>query len=86
MRRTQIYLTDDQEQRISALARSRGVSKAAVIRAILDAGLDMSTAEADAALAISSTSGICADYPDWPEWLADIRTTTADDRLTHLGL
>jgi hypothetical protein len=38
------------------------------------------------ALAISSTAGICADYPDWPEWLDTARATAADDRLTQLGL
>jgi hypothetical protein len=86
MRRTQIYLTEQQDQRIDALARSRGVSKAAVIRGMLDAGLDLGGAEADAVLAISSTAGICADYPDWPEWLDEVRATAADDRLTQLGL
>lgn len=87
MRRTQIYLTEEQDQRIEAIARARGASKAAVIRGILDAGLDLGSADADAALAISSTAGICADYPDWPEWLRDVRAASgADGRLRQLGL
>jgi hypothetical protein len=87
MRRTQIYLTDQQDQRVAELARARGESKAAVIRAILDRGLDGGSAEADARLAISATAGICADYPDWPEWLEGVRSpTSADDRLAGLGL
>ena len=86
MRRTQIYLTEEQDARIGDLARARGISKAAVIREILDAGLDPGTAEADAALAITSTAGLCADYPDWPAWLEGVRASTADDRLAQLGL
>lgn len=87
MRRTQIYLTDEQDERVAALAKARGESKAAVIRQILDNGLDGGSAEADAQLVISSTAGICADYPDWPEWLEEVRSpSSADDRLTSLGL
>ena len=87
MRRTQIYLTEQQDERIGALAKARGESKAAVIRGILDRGLDTGTAEADDLLAISSTAGICADYPDWPQWLEQVRSPgSADERLTSLGL
>lgn len=87
MRRTQIYLTEEQDARIGDLAAARGESKAAVIRGILDAGLDVRSAEADAALAITSTAGICADYPDWPTWLDDVRSSAgADARLGALGL
>jgi hypothetical protein len=87
MHRTQIYLTDDQERRIAALARARGSSKAAVIRGILDASLDTGDAGADARLAITATAGICADYPDRPEWLARVRSEGGvDPRLSSLGL
>jgi hypothetical protein len=87
MHRTQIYLTDEQERRIGALAKARGTSKAAVIRGILDASLDTGDAEADARLAIAGTAGICADYPDWPEWLEQVRSEGgADARLSQLGL
>lgn len=87
MHRTQIYLTEQQEERIAALSRARGESKASVIRGILDAGLDLDSAEADAVLAITSTAGICAEYPDWPAWLDDVRSgSSADDRLSQLGL
>lgn len=87
MHRTQIYLTEAQERRIRALAEARGLSKAAVIRGILDASLDTGDAEADARLAITSTAGICATYPDWPEWLEQVRSGSgADARLSQLGL
>jgi predicted DNA-binding protein len=36
MHRTQIYLTDEQRERIGRMAEDRGVSRAEVIRGILD--------------------------------------------------
>ena len=30
---------------------------------------------------IEETAGICADYPDWPEWLRAVRGRSADERL-----
>ena len=87
MRRTQIYLTDEQDARVATLAKARGESRAAVIREILSQGLDIGSAETDAHLAITGTAGICAEYPAWPEWLDAVRgSATADDRLTSLGL
>lgn len=87
MHRTQIYLTEEQHERIGSLAGSRGVSKAAVIRGILDAALETGDSEADARAVITRTAGICADYPDWPEWLQNVRSGSgADGRLASLGL
>ncbi len=86
MKRTQIYLTEDQHQEIARLAAVRRCTRAEVIRSILDAALDTGDAEADARAAIVGTSGLCADYPDWPEWLASVRGSDADDRLRRLGL
>jgi len=86
MRRTQIYLTEEQDVRLRDLAHDRALSKAAVIRQILDAALDPdSSAERDRAL-IRATAGVCAGYPDWSEWLADVRGVAADERLRSLGL
>ena len=87
MRRTQIYLTEEQDDRIGSLAGARGVSKAAVIRGILDAALETGDSEADARSVITRTAGICAGYPDWPEWLEGVRSGSgADGRLASLGL
>jgi len=87
MRRTQIYLTEEQDERIAGMAEARSVSKAEVIRQILDASLGSGDAEADGRAAILATAGICRDYPDWPEWLDDIRSSKgADERLRSLGL
>jgi hypothetical protein len=87
MRRTQIYLTDEQSARIARLADDRHVSKAEIIRHILDEGLGIGDEDADAArAAIEATAGLCRDYPDWPEWLDSVRGRTADERLSSLGL
>lgn len=85
MRRAQIYLTEEQQRRIAQLATDRGVSKAAVIRQLLDETLQVGEPEADARAAIEATAGICADYPDRPEWLTKVRGRTADERLRSLG-
>ena len=88
MKRTQIYLTDEQVERVAAMASDRGTSKAEVIREILDEslGTSQSNAQAEDRLVLTATSGICRDYPDWPEWLADVRGPGADQRLSELGL
>ena len=86
MRRTQIYLTEVQDERLKRLARERGESKAEVIRSILDREFDGAAAADDDRAAIRSTAGLCAGYPDWPEWLASVRGAPAADRLDELGL
>jgi hypothetical protein len=86
MRRTQIYITDEQDRQLAKLASDRDISKAEVIRQILDRALDASDAEAEARSLIESTAGLCADYPDWPEWLRSVRGRSADERLRAAGL
>ena len=88
MQRTQIYLTEQQVERIAAIAGDRGTTKAEVIRTILDEALGMAEGgvEAEDRLVLSATAGLCRDYPDWPEWLAGVRGAGADERLAELGL
>ena len=86
MRRTQIYLTEEQDEELKRLAEARHESKASVIRAILDRALGVDGgADGDRAVLLA-TAGLCADYPDWPEWLDTVRGAGAADRLTELGL
>jgi hypothetical protein len=85
MLRTQIYFTDEQDRRIKVLAKSRRVSKAQVIRQILDAALDTGDAEAEARAGILATAGILPDAPDWPEWQAAVRGRSASRRLSDEG-
>lgn len=86
MRRTQIYITDEQASQIKQLARSRRVSNAQVIRQILDAALETGDAEAEARAGILATAGILPDAPDWPDWQARVRGRAAGQRLADSGL
>jgi hypothetical protein len=81
MRRTQIYITEEQDQRIGALAQDLGISKAEVIRQMIDRDLQIDGDEDEALTIIRSTAGLLSDYPSWPEWQAGVRGRTADQRL-----
>lgn len=81
MKRTQISITEQQDLRLAKLAGDLEISKAEAIRQILDRTLDAADAEAEARSVIESTAGLCADYPDWPEWLRSVRGRRADQRL-----
>jgi len=85
MQRTQIYLTDEQRRRIAAIAADASISQAAVIRRILDEALGVDDGARTRIAAVDATAGIMADAPDWPEWLATVRGTGADERLSSLG-
>jgi hypothetical protein len=86
MRRMQIYLTDDQRREIARRAADEGVAQADVIRRILDVGLGIEAPQDEKIAALRATAGVLRDYPDWPEWLADVRGRGADERLKRLGL
>ena len=86
MRRTQIYITDEQAARIAELAEFRRVSKAEVIRGILDEALEVGDAETEASAGIRTTAGSMPDAPDWQEWQESVRGKSADGRLKNFGL
>jgi hypothetical protein len=86
MKRTQIYITDEQATEIRRIARSRRVSGAQVIRQILDAALETGDAEAEARAGIIATAGILPNAPDWPEWQASVRGRSAATRLADSGV
>lgn len=85
MRRTQIYITEEQERLIADQAADAGVPKAEVIRRVLDAALGLDTGAADKRKAILATAGILEGAQDWPEWLAGVRGGGAQERLERLG-
>jgi hypothetical protein len=80
MNRTNIYLTDEQRQRLDARARAEGVSRAELVRALLDRALDGGGSELlDADLAaIEGSFGALTD-----EFSLDRRDGA---REAHLGL
>jgi len=86
MRRTQIYITEEQDTLLARRAKDERISKAEAIRRILNAALHAGDPEAEARSIIRDTAGICADYPDWPEWQRAVRGQTADERLHAGGL
>ena len=65
--RTQIYLTQEQRDRIDRITRERGVTMAEVVRAALD---DYLADEGNAASAPAATFGADAgiDVPSRDEW------------------
>ncbi len=84
MRRTQIYITEEQEERIAAWAADAGVSKAKVIRRVLDEGLGIDDGADERRRAIRVTAGVIPDADGWESWLARVRGGGADERLTRL--
>ncbi|HEX9864316.1 MAG TPA: CopG family transcriptional regulator [Acidimicrobiia bacterium] len=61
MQRTNIFLTEEQQERLHRRALEEGVSKSSLIRQILDEGLAITHATLPAEEAIRVTSGIWAD-------------------------
>lgn len=86
MRRTQIYITDEQDRLIEARARDAGIPKAEVVRRALDEALGLDDGRDARRRAILATAGLLSDDArDWPEWLAEVRSSGADERLRRLG-
>ena len=86
MQRAQISLTVDRGDRFAEIARDLSVCEAEVVRRALDRALGTGDAEREDRAVIASTSGLLADYPDWPEWLSAVRGQSADERPLSLGL
>lgn len=86
MKRSQLYLTEEQRACIGRRAEDAGISQAEVVRRILDEALDITEGSAGRLAAVDATSGILAEAPDWPEWLASVRGRSAGARLRKLGL
>lgn len=86
MRRTQIYITEEQERLIAGQAADAGVPKAEVIRRILDKSLGLDGGGEHRRRAILATAGLLPDAEDWPAWLERVRGSGADEGLRRLGL
>ena len=66
--RTQIYLTEEQRERIDEIAQSDGVTMAEVIRRALDAYLKQQRADPGAALSATFGADPDARVPDRDQW------------------
>lgn len=83
MKRTNIYLTEEQDRMIARRARALSISKAEVVRRLLDAGLGIADA-VDVEEALEATFGLWADRSERD--LEDLRSRRESDRLDRLGL
>ncbi|MGH2731167.1 MAG: CopG family transcriptional regulator [Actinomycetota bacterium] len=70
MKRTQIYLEDDQDTRLEKRARATGVTKSALIREAIDAFLALRRRPSDLEAALGETAGALPELevPDRDEW------------------
>ena len=70
VKRTQIYLDDDQDRRVQARARAGGTTKSAVIREAIDQFLKRRSRRADLADHLDATFGSLRgiDVPPRDEW------------------
>lgn len=66
--RTQVYLTEEQRQRIDALAEAEGITMAEVVRRALDAYLDEENPDPRPALAATFGADPHAAFPSRDEW------------------
>jgi hypothetical protein len=78
MKRTNIYLDEKQAELLDHLAHEQGVSRAEMIRMLLDCSLRSRADDVEVGLAaIDESFGVLADT-EWPE-------RRADDREEHLA-
>lgn len=84
MRRTQIYITEEQERLITDRAADAGVAKAELVRRYLDLALGLDAGNDDRRRAILATAGLLPEADDWPQWLAQVRGSGANQRLQQL--
>lgn len=70
MRRTQIYLEDEQEKRLRAEARAAGVTKSALIRRAIDALLGRRPGPGEIEVLLDETFGAVPGFkvPPREEW------------------
>lgn len=83
MRRTQIYLGDEQDAMLDARARATGTTKSALVRNAIDAFLtdDATSAASGVArmrAALTGAAGIATHLPSGAEYVEDLRAGDAD--------
>ena len=73
MKRTQIYLTEDQNSSLGRLSRASGQSKSEIIRTALDQFMAANDAKPDWREAMEKIRGIWADDPETIERIKEVR-------------
>ncbi|TFV54442.1 CopG family transcriptional regulator [Geodermatophilus sp. DF01-2] len=78
MRRTNIYLDDAQTAALDEIARAQGLSRAELVRRLVDRGISATPADLESDLAaIRASFGVCADD--------DVPPRGPDQRAAHLA-
>ncbi|MEX1124278.1 MAG: CopG family transcriptional regulator [Acidimicrobiia bacterium] len=77
MERTNIYLTEEQQRRLSRRAKAEGVTKSTIVRQILDEALAISVPLPSAENAVAESFGIWSDrsetqLDDVLEWRREV--------------
>jgi metal-responsive CopG/Arc/MetJ family transcriptional regulator len=80
MNRTNIYLDEEQARSLDEVARAQGISRAALIRRLIDRGLDQSDSDLESDLAAIEAS---FDVLSGDE---DFLVRGADQRSQHLDI
>ena len=83
MKRTNIYLTEQQDRLIARRARALSVSKAEVVRRLLDGGLGIADV-VDVEEALEASFGLWAGRSERD--IDDLRSWRESDRFDRLGL
>lgn len=78
MRRTQIYLGEDQHKLLDARARTTGTTKSALVRSAIDAFLSDDATAASSGLArmraaLAGAAGVAAHLPSGAEYVDEVR-------------
>ena len=84
MKRTNIYLTDEQQRRIGQKARADAVTKAEIVRRLLNLALGVTNPTERRDEAIEATFGLWADRSD--EEIEEVLSWRRADRFERLGL
>jgi predicted DNA-binding protein len=83
MRRTQIYLGEEQDALLEARARATGTTKSALVRDAIDAYLSDNDSSAATAVnrmraALADAGGIASDLPSGAAYVEALRAEDAD--------
>jgi hypothetical protein len=79
MRRTNIYLDEGQARSLDQAARAQGISRAALIRRLIDRGLDQSDGDLESDIAaIEACFGVLSNDEDFVRRGADERSRHLD--------
>lgn len=86
-RRTQIYLHEHQDRRLTERSRQLGRTRSALIREAIDAYLSPVAGEEEALVrlraAIKEAAGVAPDLPSGADYVEELRATEAQRQRAH---